>query len=274
MSNETTTETETPVPGSPEYNEAMASVKREARGETSPTTTEETISPTDEAVDAPTKPEGVPDKFWDAEKGEVNVEALVKSYTELEKSKGEPKDEAEAEAETVEAAPALDFDDLSAKVQSEDGLSDDDFAALESAGIPRNIVEAHVELLKFHQEVQTERAEAYIKEATGEDGASLMAWADKNISEAEKAIYNEQLAGPNWKVAVDTLVMLRGRSKGAGEPNLETGVAAGTQGGVGYASRDEMRADMMNPLYNTQNAEGELFRQQVQAKMANAAWRN
>ncbi len=31
------------------------------------------------------KPEGLPEKFWDEEKQEVRVDALVKSYTELEK---------------------------------------------------------------------------------------------------------------------------------------------------------------------------------------------
>lgn len=36
-------------------------------------------------ADAPTRPEHVPEKFWDAEKGEVRVEAALKSYSELEK---------------------------------------------------------------------------------------------------------------------------------------------------------------------------------------------
>lgn len=31
------------------------------------------------------KPDGLPDKFWDAEKGEVRADALLKSYLELEK---------------------------------------------------------------------------------------------------------------------------------------------------------------------------------------------
>ncbi len=31
------------------------------------------------------KPEGVPDKFWNAETGEVRIDALLKSYAELEK---------------------------------------------------------------------------------------------------------------------------------------------------------------------------------------------
>jgi hypothetical protein len=43
------------------------------------------------------KPEGLPDKFWDADKGEIRMEALVKSYVNLEKrmsgSIPEPKDD-------------------------------------------------------------------------------------------------------------------------------------------------------------------------------------
>lgn len=34
------------------------------------------------------RPEGLPDKFWDAEKGEVRLDALIKSYVELEKKLG------------------------------------------------------------------------------------------------------------------------------------------------------------------------------------------
>lgn len=36
------------------------------------------------------RPAHVPEKFWDAEKGETNVEALLKSYAELEKMRGKP----------------------------------------------------------------------------------------------------------------------------------------------------------------------------------------
>jgi len=35
--------------------------------------------------DTPTKPEGLPDKFWDAEKGQVRQDALLESYTNMEK---------------------------------------------------------------------------------------------------------------------------------------------------------------------------------------------
>lgn len=44
----------------------------------------ETPPPADPPA-APTRPEHIAEKFWDAEKGEVRVEALAKSYSEAEK---------------------------------------------------------------------------------------------------------------------------------------------------------------------------------------------
>jgi len=40
---------------------------------------------TDNLLTETTKPDHVPDKFWDAETGEVRVEAMMKSYAELER---------------------------------------------------------------------------------------------------------------------------------------------------------------------------------------------
>jgi len=39
-------------------------------------------------TDKPERPDGIPDKFWDAETCELRTEALVKSYVELEKKLG------------------------------------------------------------------------------------------------------------------------------------------------------------------------------------------
>lgn len=51
--------------------------------------TAEDAAPTDE-IDFVTRPDGVPDKFWDANAGQIRTEALVKSYNELERRFGEP----------------------------------------------------------------------------------------------------------------------------------------------------------------------------------------
>jgi hypothetical protein len=62
------------------------------------------LNPKADAKPAPKnaqKPEGIPDKFWDMEKGEVRTDALIKSYMELEKrmatSVPEPTDDATRE---------------------------------------------------------------------------------------------------------------------------------------------------------------------------------
>lgn len=67
--------------------------------ENSVVTTTASTAPAGEAVAQPSilgtastvnKPEYIQDKFWDREKGEVNVETLAKSYKELESIKGDP----------------------------------------------------------------------------------------------------------------------------------------------------------------------------------------
>lgn len=60
------------------------------------------------------RPAGVPEKFWDPLTGAVNTEALLKSYTELEKLRSQPKQEevqtpaAEADTPAVEEKPEED----------------------------------------------------------------------------------------------------------------------------------------------------------------------
>jgi hypothetical protein len=44
----------------------------------------------------PSRPDGVPEKFWDSDRGAVRTEALVKSYNELERRLGSRPDSAEA----------------------------------------------------------------------------------------------------------------------------------------------------------------------------------
>jgi hypothetical protein len=87
-------------------------------------------------ADTTTAPEGVPAKFWDAEKGAVNVDALLKSYGELEKAQSAPADPTDHSAaqEAVKNA-GLDWDTIVGKA-TVGGLEDSDFTALEQVGIP------------------------------------------------------------------------------------------------------------------------------------------
>lgn len=52
---------------------------------------------------SPERPDYIPEKFWDAEKGEVRIDGLAKSYTELEKNRVNP-DKLKEEWETERLA--------------------------------------------------------------------------------------------------------------------------------------------------------------------------
>src|SRR5687768_2714090 len=89
-----------PAIGTPEYDAAMAAKFDKATGAV-------------EEPTKPTRPDHIPEKFWDADKGEVRLEAMAKSYAELEKSKGKPQEEPKQEEQkapegsTDEATKAL-----------------------------------------------------------------------------------------------------------------------------------------------------------------------
>lgn len=93
-----TTEESTPdiVVGSDEYNKQMAD-KFDASQESTPEDTEE-------KVEIPEKPDGIPAKFYNKETGEVDYASLTKSYNELEKGRGKVK-------ATPDATPKVNSDD-------------------------------------------------------------------------------------------------------------------------------------------------------------------
>lgn len=115
-----------PAPGTPEHDAKMVALATERMGLEEP-----------KPVDKPQKPAGVPDKFWDAEKGAVRVDDLAKSYTELEKQRGQqpavvkPVDTPAKEA-TVDEQKAF----LTSK-----GVTAEDLAKLDEAGVKAKYAE-------------------------------------------------------------------------------------------------------------------------------------
>lgn len=73
------------IPGSPEHNAAMVAVAEGGGVQIHGQAVEPAATP-----DKPQRPDNVPEKFWDAEKGVVKYDDVLKSYVELEKSKARP----------------------------------------------------------------------------------------------------------------------------------------------------------------------------------------
>jgi hypothetical protein len=259
----TTTEPTEPQPGTEEYNAMMAARYREMQGRTEP----------------PARPEHVPEKFWNAEKGEVNVDALLKSYGELEKTRStttetpKPTDPAappkipentdEAAKQAVENA-GLDWGKLETKLAETGSLEDSDIEALVKGGVPKSIVDNYLTLIKNESARQTEQAHAHV--GGEEKMTEMLGWAAKNLSAAEIAQYNKMLATRDgWKPALDVIsAKMAAASKTAGEPNLRTPSGGNPPGGEGYRSRADMMKDMSSPEYQTNPG----FRAQVAQRMS------
>lgn len=278
-----------PTPGSDEYNQMMAARFRDAGGDA--TGVETGGQPQDTSPATQEVASNVPDKFKNAD-GSVNVEALANSYRELERQRSSqtqaqaqaaetpsiPKETATAEqnadnaaAEAVEKAN-LSMDELTQAVQSGNGLTEGHYEALAKSGISKEMVDDYLSL----RQDRAERTKNEVMEYGGGEEAvnGLLNWAAQNLSPAEIDGYNNLLAGPSWKTAIDALRTAQGASKPtANEPTLRSATSASTSSATGFTSRDEMKAAMADPRYFGHGPEADLYRQEVTQKMANAAWR-
>lgn len=253
------------IPGSPEHDAAMLARWNDSKSN-DPALVEAA------AVVAPVRPDSVPEKFWNAETGAVNTEALLKSYSELEKAraaKGEVPNP--VVPENVEAASAvtnagLDWNVLQGKIASGGTIDEADFTALAKSGVPREVVETHVKLLA--DRVVQERKDAVEYMGGQENADAVLKWAAANLNASEKKSINGLLASPDWRVGLDAVTARMGASaRSRGEPETAAyGAAPGTP--TGYRSRAEMKTDMGSKQYRTDPA----FREAVGAKMRAASW--
>lgn len=259
---------ETVVPGSPEYEAAMVAKFDSHNNSEAEVTTE--------APQVVTRPEHIPEKFWDAEKGEVRLEALAKSYAELEKSRGKPPAEKApgdttdntpppAEADAAKAAleaQGFDYSNLSQEFLEHGDITEETRAALAAKGFTKEVVDSHI---AGQQALAREWQNAGYEVVGGKEQYSKMVeWAASNLSQAEKVAFNTATDTSDveqMKLAVSGLKQ-RYESANGKAPGLLTGSNSGDSN-QGYESRAQMLAEMKDPRY----AKDEAFRKQVENKL-------
>lgn len=220
----------------------------------------------------PEKPEGIPDKFYNAETGVVDYQALAKSYVELEKSKGKPADPPKVpdapvvdDANKAVADTGLDMSTLSKEYDTNGELSEATYAALEAKGISKDTVDSYIE-------GQTARVEAIRSQAyqitEGDDGYKAMIdYAKANLTPKEISAYNSAINSKDSSVrelAVRGMWSKYTSESGESNTSLVTNKTNTKGGDGGYQSRAEMMADMNDPKYKADGA----FRSKVEAKLA------
>lgn len=233
-----------PVPGTPEYEVAMAAKVDDSAAKA--------------AVAAGVTPEGVP-----AEGAEGNTEEADKKEPQEGIDK-KPEEGSEEDAKKAVEAAGIDYSKLQAEYAEGGALSEESYKALEDAGFPREVVSEYV----AGQEALAELRVLQAADAVGgKDALSKMQeWAAKTLAPAEIDAYNKGVSGSKEDMlqAVNSLKS-RYESTYGRQPNLLGGNPANTAA-VGYASKAEMTADMRDPRY----AKDPAFRAKVEAKVANS----
>ena len=227
-----------------------------------------------DTVEVAAKPEGIPDKFYDAETGKVDYDAMAKSYNELEKKqsgqKEEVKEESVEEPKTADEAVSkagLDMGKLTEEYDTNEGLTDDSYAALEAVGIPKATVDQYIQGQKAL--VAQAQTEAYSITDGKEGYEAMSSWAKANLSAEELTNYNTQVNSPNSKVrsmAIRGLHAQFSADSGEGKPLVHGGSTTGTTGG--YSSRAQMIAAMQDSKYKSDPA----YRAEVEAKVARSSF--
>jgi hypothetical protein len=204
-------------------------------------------------------------------------EELVKGYKELEKKLGQrsaeppkeqPKKTPNAElqidekaAEKAVAKAGLDMDVFANEFAETGELSEDSFAKLEGAGIPKAMVEGYIAGQKALAEATHARVKGY---AGGEENYNAMiSWAAENLSAEDIAAFNTAIAeGPSaQRLAVQGLAAQFQAEVGKNPQLLKGSTAPPAHGG--YESAAQMHADMKDPRYKSDPA----FRAKVMDKI-------
>jgi hypothetical protein len=223
------------------------------------------------------RPDDVPEKFWDAEKGEINTAALLKAQADGETAlraaqSGEPKTELKPGDEgyvapegdqqvTEKQAPVV--EDASKEWAEKGELSEETFKSLEGVGLSRDMVNTYI---AGQQAIVTNLQTAAYEPFEGSEGyAKATEWASANLSEDEISALNVQLTSTNPAiVAQGAKALAKTYTENADvEPSLLRGNGNGNANGDTYSSRAEMMRDMASPKYRTDSG----FRNEVKEKL-------
>lgn len=226
----------------------------------------------------PQRPDGVPEKFWDAEKGTVKTDDLLKSYSELEKKQGSAKpdekqddgakkaaeDEVAKKAAEAAAAAKLDLVPFEKEYAEKGALTDESYKALEAKGVTREMVDNYIAGRIATAEKYERDVFAAASISGREQYESMVEWAKANLKPDELETYNKQVVATaaEAKLAVAGLKARYDAAVGS-DPNLVQGKGKGPSADI-FRSVEEHKAAIRDPRYKKDSA----YRAEVESKLA------
>jgi hypothetical protein len=228
----------------------------------------------------PQRPDYIPEKFW--KDGKADYEGLAKSYAELERQRSAaPKQEETPAAQAPQAqvgadgkitppaqeeAPAANplqtaMEAARTEFAASQQVSEDTVAALEAAGIPREIFSLYLEGVKATSAQALTAIHGY---TDGEQNYAAMSnWAAEKLSDAELEAYNSALDNPQLRENAVRGLYARYTAARPSEGKLVAPNSSTSQAGDVYRDRAELTRDQRDPRYATDAR----FRQDVMDKL-------
>lgn len=259
----TVTETNTPAP---DYSQLPASAFPEGAD---PSTYKDSLA-APETPSAPTRPDHIPEKFWDAEKGAIRAEDMAKSYAELEAKLRAPKSEeqtadeaakpndltiepqtetpAEAEANPITTA----FEAFRSHYEETKGQpAAEQIAEIVKLGVPQETVDTYLAGLEALSQLAFQRAHAT---AGGEDVFNAASdWAAKSLTAAEIDSYNTLVTNPTTATQGVEWLVAKYKAAHPSEGSFVESMSGAATGDV-FRSKAEMIAVMKTDRYQTDRA--------------------
>lgn len=209
------------------------------------------------------RPEWLPEKF-------KSPEDMAKAYGELEKKLGAKPEDKDSEDQGSEDQgsedkasdddndqgdkPALDFERYAEEVSTNGELSEEAYAELEKAGIPREVVDTYVEA----QQAKTSAVVSRFEETAGgkEQMQAVLEWAQDGADKAMAAAYNYAIEAQDFDSAHGIFEKLVESHKTATgyEGKSVSGVQTSNTGDV-FESQRQVTEAMSDPRYSGPKAD-------------------
>lgn len=156
-----------------------------------------------------------------------------------------------------EKKAGIDFEKYNAEFTESGQLSEDSYKELEEAGIPKAFVDNYIKGLEV--QAQTWTTKVYDKAGGQQTYETMVKWAETNLTAAEKQNFNNAVQSGDEAQAslmVDALKARYERANGTMKRNaLQPKESVDNSSGHGgYHSVAEMKADMSDPRYGSDEA--------------------
>ena len=209
----------------------------------------------------------IPDKFQN-EDGSINVNSLLKSYTELEKSRNTPTEEEKPKEEspptTSQSLTPDEAISISDEIAANGGVSDETYALLEAKGLSKNMADSYLE----GQKAIAEKMKVDLWEPVGGEKAytKMLEWAVDNLESNEIKSYDKIMMEGDMETKKLTVQGLSARyhAENPASPKLISGNVGRKGSSNAFESWAQVTEAMRDPRYDKDEA----YRNKIEQRLA------